>query len=341
MKRIAILGTAPTSRDLAPFDDPEWDIWVCSAGNQGLIKRVTRWFELHALVELVAPENAVWALPHFTWLNSQTFPIFMQEKNDLIPRAEPFKMFEKNWGADSLEAKFRKPGFDLLNWVSSQITMMLAHAIAEITEAGQGEIAIFGVDMAADQEFYTQQKAGCWRMLEIAAERGIPVKIPRESCLGRRPPIYGYNEATPMGRRMNSVKHMVMGKRAEMDALRTRYNMEIAYFDGALEQINYFIRTWVDGSDAELDIGPVEARIAAMPAPPVPIEMFAPSAIYAEPAPLFAGGNDKGPELVKTPELVTGPEGEPQPKPQPYVDRFAPSTVNVAEFPVHERKVAG
>ncbi len=311
MKRIAILGTAPTSRDLAPFDDLEWDIWVCSAGNQGLVKRVSRWFELHAIVELVAPENSGWALPHFAWLNAQTFPITMQEKNDLIARAEPFKLLEKNFGADSLEARFRKPGFDLLNWISSSVVMMIAQALVEIDAAGGGEIAIFGVDMAADQEHYTSQKAGCWRMLEIAAERGVSVKIPRESSLGRRAPIYGYNEATPMGRRMNAVKHMVLTKRAEMVAMRDRMISEITYFDGALEQINYFIRTWVDGSDAELDVGlsAIEAKAATV------IEPLAAPTVFGNAAP----SNERGPEVVAESAAV-------------YVDRFLPSTEHVLEF---------
>src|SRR5215467_5742575 len=32
-EKVAIIGTAPSSRMLAPFNDPTWDIWVCSPGN--------------------------------------------------------------------------------------------------------------------------------------------------------------------------------------------------------------------------------------------------------------------------------------------------------------------
>src|SRR3954468_23311721 len=43
-KKVAILGTAPSSRMLAPFNDPEWQIWSCSPGNMGCIPRFDRWF---------------------------------------------------------------------------------------------------------------------------------------------------------------------------------------------------------------------------------------------------------------------------------------------------------
>src|SRR5215467_9147402 len=32
-EKVAIIGMAPSSRMLAPFNDPTWDIWVCSPGN--------------------------------------------------------------------------------------------------------------------------------------------------------------------------------------------------------------------------------------------------------------------------------------------------------------------
>ena len=45
--KIALLGSAPSSRMLAPFKDPNWEIWSCSPANKDLPS--TYFFEIHAL----------------------------------------------------------------------------------------------------------------------------------------------------------------------------------------------------------------------------------------------------------------------------------------------------
>ena len=37
--KVALIGTAPSSRMLAPFNDPSWTIWACSPGNQNILPR--------------------------------------------------------------------------------------------------------------------------------------------------------------------------------------------------------------------------------------------------------------------------------------------------------------
>ncbi len=240
MRKVAIIGTAPLSRDMAPFDDNEYEIWVCSAGNIGQpgLKRITRWFELHAIVELEAPENKSWATNYLKWLREQPFPVWMLEKNDLVPQAQVFP-------GQELIAEFGR------EWYTSSIAWMQALAIWEKVD----EIGIFGVDMAADHEHYTGQRAGCRRFIEIAADRGIQTRIPWESCLGNPPPIYGYWEATPMGRRMNVTEQMLRSKRAELATNEERLRCEKCFFDGAIEQLSYFKRTFADGLSAFQHMG--------------------------------------------------------------------------------------
>src|SRR5882672_892663 len=45
--KVALIGTAPSSRMLSPFNDPSWKIWACSPGNMGIMPRVDAWFEIH------------------------------------------------------------------------------------------------------------------------------------------------------------------------------------------------------------------------------------------------------------------------------------------------------
>jgi len=70
--KIAMIGTAPSSRMLAPFNDPEWTIWGSSPGNMDL-PRADAWFEIHS--NLLFPECASYGAPYLEWLKKQTFPI--------------------------------------------------------------------------------------------------------------------------------------------------------------------------------------------------------------------------------------------------------------------------
>lgn len=246
--KIAIVGTAPLSFHAVPFDDPEWKIWVCSPGNaHGRCKRVDAWFELHAIEEMMSPRMRAMSSGYFGWLRTQAFPVYMQERNEYVPGAivYPFQLMLDRFGR---------------NWFSSSIAFMMAYAI----HLGAKEIGIFGVDMAAPSEAYSAQKAGCIRFIEIAKERGITVTIPLDSCLGKQPPIYGYNEASHMGKRFAAMRQELEEKKAAIAQQVEALKLEHAYMSGALEQIGYTERTWIDGADAILDLDPV-----ALPAPSV------------------------------------------------------------------------
>jgi hypothetical protein len=244
--KVAIIGTVTVSRMLAPFQDQEWEIWGCSPGNRRALPRVTRWFELHAVMDVKRPENGDWNSDYFGWLKEQTFPIYMQEPNELVPGC---KVFPRNeWLAE-----FGDRGRDA---ATSSIALMIGYAIMQ----GAKEIGVFGVDMAAEEEAYTFQKPGCRQMLMIAAERGIKVSVPLESCLATPPPLYGYAESSRLGMKMYV-------RQNEYEAAITNTRNEIAHLErklhnlmGALEVTKYVRRTFVDGvDDAEIDDRPAQA----------------------------------------------------------------------------------
>lgn len=245
--KVCIVGTAPGSRLIAPYNDPSYEIWACSAGNSqaSALPRVTKWYELHALCDMMAAENQPWCIPYFAWLRAQPFPIYMQEPNEYIPQAIifPWKELIEQFGPN--------PKKGLANWFTSTVAWMMAHAIVQMKEGD--EIAIFGVDMAATEEHYSSQKAGCQRFIEIAKERGIKVTVPYESCLGKTFPIYGYAEATPMGRKLQSRRHEILKHKGALDGHIRSSELQRAFFEGALEAVDYDLRTWVDGLDANLD----------------------------------------------------------------------------------------
>jgi hypothetical protein len=90
--KIALIGTAPSSRMLAPFGDPTWKIWACSPGNQGdLLPRIDAWFEIHG--NMLWPENKHYGAPYLEWLKKQTFPVYMQSR-EWVPQAIPLPIDE-------------------------------------------------------------------------------------------------------------------------------------------------------------------------------------------------------------------------------------------------------
>lgn len=238
--KVAIIGTALLSRLLAPFNEPEWEIWGCSPGNRGALPRVTKWFELHGVADIKGQENTPWRDEYFTWLRAQTFPVYMQEPNDLLPQAMVFPR-------KALLDKFGRLGRIAF---TSSISWMIAFAV----HSGATEIAIFGVDMSSQEEAYSAQKTGCLIMMFLANQAGITVSVPQESCLATMPPLYGYAEASRMGRRLYVLKLHLQQQIAQTEAEIGQRSAALNHYRGGLDSIEYVRRTFVDGeNDAEID----------------------------------------------------------------------------------------
>ncbi len=284
--KVAILGTVPAHKLLAPFDDPEWNIWICSAANRaGAVPTPagrTTWFELHGIDDLKGAENKTWAPEYFAWLRAQSFPVYMQEPNDLVPQSV---VFPRN----ILIEKFGRLPF------TSSVAWMIAFAIHQ----GATDIGIFGVDMAATEEHYGAQKFGCLRMMEVASELGINVQVPLESCLGQMPPLYGYAETTRMGRKLLVQEHIINESIAAIDNTIARLTAERHFHAGALDQVRYLRRTFVNGlEDSEVDFPEIEhaaAKKEAAQSDPLRVYEARPSGLLA-PAIGDHPGYERGPD---------------------------------------------
>lgn len=221
--KIALVGTAPSSRNLAPFNDPTWKIWVCSAGNMNQVPRVDAWFEIHS--NLLWPEHIHFGGPYIEWLKQQTFPVYMQDTS-LVPRATPLPLH------DLLE-EFGDGFF------TSSFAWMLAMAI----KAGASEIALYGIDMASRDEYILQRPAAYFFFWE-ARRRGIKVTAPHESDIMRSPGLYGFSDGTPFGRKMavrdKELRDRVNGMRQQRDQL----SNSIVYLEGAIEDVDYIRNIW-------------------------------------------------------------------------------------------------
>lgn len=232
--KIALIGTAPSSRMLAPFNDPSWTIWACSPGNMNTLPRVDVWFELHS--NLTWPEHESYGRPYLEWLKQQPFPVYMQDQT-FVSRATVFPK-------DELVAEFGDDFF------TSSFAWMMALAMKQ----GAVEIALYGIDMASRDE-YIQQRPGFFFFRYIANRRGIKVSAPHESDIMQSPALYAYVDSTPFGRKLMARRQEVMGRVNGMTAERDRLTNSITYLQGAAEDIDYMTSIW---SGVSNDMGRLE-----------------------------------------------------------------------------------
>lgn len=219
--KIALVGSAPSSKWLAPYKDPSWEIWGCSPANMDL-PRCDAFFEIHAIdTTLREPQYADFV----KWC--QKHPrIYMQEARPefpgavVYPKDEMFKAFG--------------PYF----WTSS-ISYMMALAISLKPEA----IGLFGIDMSADEE-YSHQRPGCQYFIQEAERAGINIVVPYGSDILFPHPPYGYREASHMWAKMNARWKELAGKRATIDAQLAELQANRAILDGAMSDVQYVCNTF-------------------------------------------------------------------------------------------------
>ena len=165
MKKLAIVGTHPATRTLAPFDNPEYEIWVFNEAAQDTTwcKRWDACFQLHKPEWYMRPDNYSNAT-HWQWLQ-QLHPgkvIWMQEIDDLVPASRPYPLKEI---IESVPGGFRRI-------MGSSPAQALALAI----HLGYKEIGVWGVELSSNTE-YGRQLPSWMYWCGIADGMGIKLEI--------------------------------------------------------------------------------------------------------------------------------------------------------------------
>lgn len=196
-RKVCIVGFAKTSRDLAPYDSPEWEIWGVNDA-WSFAQRADRWFEVHStwIYEWELRRNA----GHISWLRQFGEAggiVYLLEARPDMPHAVrfPFEDVVNNlWPHRATEGdhKTSRP------YLTSSIAYMQALAIAE----GFEDIAVVGVDMAADSE-YADQRPCCEYLVGLAQGRGIRMWLP-EACGLLNGPLYGRGSMNADGERIST-----------------------------------------------------------------------------------------------------------------------------------------
>jgi hypothetical protein len=258
--KIALLGSAPSSLHLAPFGDPSWKIWGCSPGVYYATPRADAWFELHRWEPPVIGQPAKqkqWFSPEYVaWMamrDPATCPVWMHDSVPQIPASRPLPVKD-------LLAKYGTFFF------TSSLAWMIACAIEDILEdrktTGEaGAIGLYGVDMAATEE-WAEQRPGCQHFLLLAADLGIQVIVPPESDLLRPMPLYGISESDHWMIKLTVRRDELKSRLAHAQAMKQQFAYEEHFLMGALDDNNYHMKTW--GEDRQ-GIGTDPAIMANSP----------------------------------------------------------------------------
>ena len=222
MRKVAIVGSAPSSWHLAPFHDESWEIWGMN-GMHDSVPRWDRWFHLHT-PEFILP-------PEVEWMKAQSAdkPIYTVAGADDAPAVLPFPV-------DEITQKFGR-------YFTNSVSFLIAMALHE----GVDVIGIYGVDMAQTGE-YGSQRPSCEYFIGLARGMGVEVVIPDQSELLKAAYLYGFETVSDVSRKFNVRNQEIKGRLQLLEQEIADKQKEQFYLMGAQENMDYVIKNWrLDG----------------------------------------------------------------------------------------------
>lgn len=273
-KNIAIIGSAPTSVLLAPYDDPAWAIWGCSPGVYGQARRTEVWWEIHRWEPPVIgrPTDAA----NRGWFSPEYVQFIQQHKCVMMAGPDP----DVDHPISTVPNGWRFPFEDFIAkygsyFFTSSMAYMLAQAIellAPRAKAGEAvAIGLWGVDMAAHDE-YAYQRPACQHWIGLARQLGIQVILPPESDLMQPPAAYGIIEYNPRHQKMlanlNNLKH----REQQLAGTVGQANNELIATRGAISQATYDLATWAHDPDPGCDITSAVSLAGVAASRPLPAD---------------------------------------------------------------------
>jgi hypothetical protein len=178
LRSLAIVGSHPDSRENAPFDDPNYEIFLFNEAPQKpeIYKRWDTCLQIH-LPEVYTSETNWVNKDHWKWLQQDHGPdkrIFMQEVDPRVPNS------------------VRYPYEDVRSLVPYKyLRSSPAMALALAIHLGYKDISIYGSDLSSNTEYHFQAiNYAFW--IGFAHGRGINLDMQCWRSEFFEQPIYGY-----------------------------------------------------------------------------------------------------------------------------------------------------
>ncbi len=220
--KIAIMGSAPSSRTMAPFQDPAWEVWCCSPPNYDS-PRVDAWFELHNLDRKFSVQQNG---PYLEVITRHP-RVYITKPDARLPNGLLF-----DW--KPLVHKYGNYFF------TSSIAWMMAAAL----ELKPDKIGLWGIDMSATEE-YGYQRAGLHYFIQKAEEAGTAVFAPGTSDIKQGVPLYAIKEHWPMWQKYNARKNELRDRLNQAEDCIQKASKDQAVLKGALDDMQYNENTWL------------------------------------------------------------------------------------------------
>jgi hypothetical protein len=217
VKKVAIVGSQPDTRENAPFDDDSYEIWsfadwIC----YDWLKRCTGLFEIHSPRYYIHHPRT----PHY-WEKLQTLeiPVWMYPVADpKVPGAIEYPLD----GVLSLVGKGKQNGLPF-----KPLNCSTAYAIGLAVYLEYDVIDVYGVELNTTSE-YMHQKGHFAFWNGVAIGRGIELNINCSEGLFVQP-LYGFEDDMPtviIGKYMEAIAQQV--NKAEKEKLMAQGALQLA-----------------------------------------------------------------------------------------------------------------
>ncbi len=214
--KLAIVGFHEATRDAAPFDNPDYEIWsVNEEYNYDWLKRTDRHFQLHPRWDFTRSNNLN-DPNHFAWLKNQTstcmlckgagvFKLLPNEPEKKCPACENGTFYPQEHKRGNIPIYMQKAHADIPNsikfpleeiWQKFQpgskpyFTSSCAYQLGLAMLMGYKKIEMYGYDMGSTTEYH-YQKANFEYWIGLAHGHGFDVTLPGSSILTGE--LYGYD----------------------------------------------------------------------------------------------------------------------------------------------------
>jgi len=188
-KTVAIVGLAPSSCSLAPFEDERVEIWCVNEGHiLPWLKRWDAWFQMHK-PEYFQREIDLGGIRtgHYKWLqlNHGDRPIWMLEERPDVPNSKKYPLYDAGVPLHMLKVGDKNK----IRFFHSSFDYMIALAILQQFT----RIEIYGFEFKGD---YENQRYSAYTWKGVAMGKGIQIYEPPQSAELFDTALYGYAYTT-------------------------------------------------------------------------------------------------------------------------------------------------
>ena len=253
-RKVAIIGKAPSSALLAPFNkanadgSPEWEIWILN--TLGFLNEVPRWDRQYELHDIELTKDPAYG-EYYPWLIKQTKPVWTRDGNNgEFQNAHQYPLGE-------MQNVFGR--FVGRKYLTNTVSLIMAHALLEHLQGKTvAEIGLWGIDMAQHgvdvggnaglfASEYAKQRPSVEYWCGLCEGSGIKLTIPDQSDILKTACIYGYHtteRAKKFQARQNELRQRI---NAAQNIERQKHDESI-FLSGALEG-TYYDSQWLGGGD--------------------------------------------------------------------------------------------